>query len=201
MSGGDVREVSETIPGNSRVVRTLGVVLAGGRGTRLGLGPKALLVLGGETLVARARRTLMTLCDEVVTVAPRGVAERLDVEGVMEDSGEGPLGAMVAAFGSREFERALVLGVDFPLVTGEFLAELLGRLEGHDATMPVVDGVRQPLVACYSGAAAAQLGAAWRAGERSPLAAIAGLDVREEPGVAGLDNVNTLEDWERTRQW
>src|SRR5262249_32784657 len=55
-------------------MRTLGVLLAGGRGTRLGAGiPKALVVCGGRTLLARALATLDTLGDAVVVVAPRGL--------------------------------------------------------------------------------------------------------------------------------
>lgn len=62
-------------------MRTLGVLLAGGHGTRLGAGiPKALVTLGSETLLARARRTLDAVCDECVVCAPVEVAVTLGVE-------------------------------------------------------------------------------------------------------------------------
>lgn len=48
----------------------VGVLLAAGAGRRLGRGPKALLTVGGEPLVARAAMALLRGgCDEVVVVA------------------------------------------------------------------------------------------------------------------------------------
>ena len=50
---------------------TLGVIVAGGRGARLGLGrPKAFAEVGGMTLLARAEAVLAALCDAIVIAAP-----------------------------------------------------------------------------------------------------------------------------------
>ena len=54
---------------------TLGILVAGGQGSRLGLGiPKALAPFAGGTLLSHALATLRTASDEVVVCAPRSLA-------------------------------------------------------------------------------------------------------------------------------
>ena len=94
-------------------MRSLGVLLAGGRGTRLGTGiPKALMVCGGRTLLARALGTLATQCAQVVVVAPHGMelpvprAERVDDP----PDAHGPLAAWYASGARAKLEAALAAG-------------------------------------------------------------------------------------------
>lgn len=54
--------------------RILGLVPAAGGGARLGLGPKAALMLNGRTLAARAVAALNGLCGTVVVALPDGVS-------------------------------------------------------------------------------------------------------------------------------
>jgi len=185
---------------------TLGVLLAGGRGARLGgAGPKALARLGGETLLDRARRTLAAACDAVVVSAPPGIAVRLGVPDAVPDApgGAGPLAGVVAGLASRPYRRAIVLGVDFPLVRPATLTALLERLARFDAVIPEPGGVPQPLVAAYAARAAMILTEAWRRGERSIVAAARGLDALRmddqalaaiEGGPAVFFNVNAPAD-------
>ena len=69
-----------------------GMVLAGGRGVRLGAGiPKALVELDGIPLLDRAIDTLASCCGQVIVVAPRGIelgtfASRPAREDVMDTS-------------------------------------------------------------------------------------------------------------------
>jgi molybdopterin-guanine dinucleotide biosynthesis protein A len=188
------------------VVACLGVLLAGGRGTRLGLEvPKALARLGGLTLLERGLATLRASCDAVVVAAPAWLALPLDPLARVDDvSGAGgPLAGLVAGLGARSFERALALGVDFPLVSPGLLEALRDRLGAHAAVLPAPGGVLQPLVAAYAPGAVAALAAALRAGERSPTRALRGLGVLAlddaalatlPGGPASLHNVNTAGD-------
>jgi molybdopterin-guanine dinucleotide biosynthesis protein A len=163
-------------------VDTLGVVLAGGRGSRLAAGvPKAHATLLGRTLLARAVATLETLCDAVVVAAPAdlplGAFEAL--RATDPPHAAGPLAGLVAGLGVHAHGRALVLGVDFPLITGAHLASLrdqLGR-SAAPAVAPCPAGVMQPLVSALLGAAAEPLAAALANGERSPAAAFTALGV------------------------
>jgi molybdopterin-guanine dinucleotide biosynthesis protein A len=155
--------------------RTLGILLAGGHGSRLALGlPKALVRVGGLTLLERALAVLGALCDEVVVTAAADLA--LPVAGsqhVADPPGcSGPLAGLVAGLEARPFERAIALGVDFPLMRAGMLRALADRLAGHPAVVPVPDGLPQPLAAAYAPRAVGPLAASLAAGERAALPAV-----------------------------
>ena len=193
-------------------MRSLGVLLAGGRGTRLGTGiPKALMVCGGRTLLARALGTLATQCAQVVVVAPHGMelpvprAERVDDP----PDAHGPLAAMVAGLASRPFDEALVFAVDLPLVTPAALAALRALRGNALAVMAAPRDLPQPLAAWYAAGARAKLEAALAAGERSVIAACATLAPRlvrdnvlemMSEGGGFQWNVNTFEDLARAER-
>ena len=154
------------------MIRTLGVLLAGGRGARLG-GPKARLRVAGETLLARAVRELSPCCDETVVVAPDGLELDTSLARVNDRIPQaGPLSALVAGLESREFERALALAVDLPRLTGEKLEKLLAAHAGEIATVPAPGGRAQPLAAVYSRAACAPLRQALESGGSALVPAV-----------------------------
>ena len=172
---------------------TLGILLAGGRGTRLGLGvPKALARVGGITLLERALDTLGRCCERVVVVAPRDLELAALPSAVgggavtrAFDPGEGPLGATVAALAAGAFTRAALLGVDFPLMRAEMIAGLLARLAyggageaAPPAVVPAPDGGPQPLAAAYAWSAVVALAEAFGRGERSIVTAVTDLGPR-----------------------
>jgi len=187
---------------------TLGILLAGGAGLRLGAGvAKAEVVVGDMTLRDRALATLAETCDAIVIVSPRSrtSAATLDDERWVEDEGAGPLSGIVAAIGADTFERALVLGVDFPLVRPRLLNALLDELHRTraKAVMCAPRGIPQPLVAAFGPAAAVELKRAFEAGERSITRAmtVLGAAVVSEDflmahggGLDELMNVNTPDD-------
>ncbi len=185
---------------------TLGVLVADGRGARLSLGmPKALARVGGRTLLERALETLRAACDEIVVAAPAGLhlpvppeARADDVTGI-----EGPLSGVVAGLAARPFARALVLGVDFPLLRPALLRSLADRLGDHAAAVPAPGGIPQPLAAAYAPRAAAALAERLAAGERAVTVAVLALEpllvgdaelARLEGGVESFFNFNTPED-------
>jgi molybdopterin-guanine dinucleotide biosynthesis protein A len=193
-------------------LKTLGVLLAGGRGRRLGAGiPKALVPCGGRTLLARAQATLDALCDTVVVVAPHDLdlpaasAVRIDdPPGTL-----GPLAAMVAGLGCQAFDEALVLAVDLPLVTASALAALRALRGDALAVIAAPGSLPQPLAAWYASGAHAALEAVLASGERSVIAACHALaprlvgddELATIPEGEGFQwNVNTVEDLERAER-
>ncbi|HVM12937.1 MAG TPA: molybdenum cofactor guanylyltransferase [Egibacteraceae bacterium] len=155
-----------------------GLVLAGGASRRMGT-DKALLEVAGETLAARAVRSLRTVCLEVIVASGDGsrlpVGDR-QVADALADAG--PLAGLVAGLDAAAHDLVAVTAVDLPFANPALLA-LLARLhQGEPAVVPRVDGRLQPLHAVYARSAADRLRALLAAGERSVTAAVRALDPR-----------------------
>ncbi|HTO90777.1 MAG TPA: molybdenum cofactor guanylyltransferase [Candidatus Sulfotelmatobacter sp.] len=161
-------------------MRTLGILLAGGRGSRLAQGsPKAKVLLEGETLFERAARELSAVCDEVVVVLPEDFELATSLPRVNDlIAAGGPLSALVAGLEARAFERALALGVDFPRLTASKLTRLLAAHGDHPATVPAPGGRPQPLTAVYSRTARLPLRQAFESGARAVTPAVMALGPR-----------------------
>lgn len=137
-------------------VTAAGVVLAGGRSTRMGTA-KADLEWHGSTLLYRAAAVLSRTVDgPVVVVAAPG--QRLpalpDAVAVVEDpvEGLGPmqgLAAGLAAVADRA-EVAFVCSTDLPFLHPAYVRCVLrGLTGGAEVALPVARGFRQPLAAAY----------------------------------------------------
>jgi len=190
---------------------TRGVLVAGGRGERLGPDAiKALAVVGGITLLARAIAVLAQVCDEIVIAAPAEIEPlpnaRVPLRRVPDRAPGGcPLAGVVAAWDDG-CDRAIVLGVDFPLMRPGALAALVARMDatpGARAVVPAPGARLQPLAAVYGSAACSALTVAFDEGERSIVWAVKRLapQVLSDAELAllpgGLENffnLNTPED-------
>jgi molybdenum cofactor guanylyltransferase len=184
-------------------------VLAGGRSTRMGT-DKALLTLGGETLLARALKTLGAVASDVRIL---GSAERFGGYGpVVEDifPGCGPLGGIHAALSASPSELNLMLAVDLPFVHARFLNFLIGRAKACGATVTVArsGGRFQPLCAVYGKSFAEVAGQALREGKNKidPLFSSVSTAVIEQAELEAqgfspevFRNLNTPSDWEQAR--
>ncbi len=179
----------------------VGVILAGGRGRRMG-GAKALVALHGVPLIAYPLAALRAVTAEVAIVVKPDT--RLpDLPGltvwIEPSSPQHPLAGIVYALEMAGDRPVLVCASDLPFVT----AELLGRVAAARATAGRTDtaaavcahaGAMQPLLACYWPAAEPRL----RAGldELRPLRAVVAelRPVIIEVDAEALFNVNAPED-------
>jgi molybdopterin-guanine dinucleotide biosynthesis protein A len=163
--------------------RLTGVLLVGGGSTRFGM-PKALVVVDGETLAARAWRVLGDACDERIAVGKGGEELPFPVlaDGVEERAA---IHGLVAGLRAASTDVSVVLPVDTPNMTAGALRELAAAC--RDAAVTQFG----PLPGAYRKSALPAL----TSGERSIRRAIAGLDVAVvelEPSL--LVNVNTPAD-------
>jgi molybdopterin-guanine dinucleotide biosynthesis protein A len=125
-------------------------ILAGGKSSRMGA-DKAFLELGGQTLLAQALETAGRVTPLVRLL---GDKKRFGAFGtVIEDiyPGCGPLGGIHAALMNTTTDFNLMLAVDLPFISPEFLRYLVSQGEGSnaEATVPRVAGIFQPLCAVY----------------------------------------------------
>lgn len=134
----------------------VGVVLAGGRGRRLG-GDKAIVELEGRALVHYPIEALHSVCDDVVVVAKRdtllpslGGSAGLWIE---PDEPRHPLVGVAHALGLAAGRPVLAVAVDLPLVDAAVLRAILaadpGEGEGATVVAPHAYGRLQPLCALY----------------------------------------------------
>lgn len=180
-------------------------VLAGGHSSRMGA-DKALLTFRDRTLLSRALQTAAGASAKVVIVGQR---ERYAIYGeVVEDvfTGCGPLGGIHAALRATGTELNLVLSVDMPLMTAQFLRWLLEQARNASELIVVPDslGGQQPLCAVYRRPVYALAEQALEDGDykighlfqRVPTRFISEVELREagfSPQV--FRNVNTVEEY------
>jgi molybdopterin-guanine dinucleotide biosynthesis protein A len=114
---------------------------------------KALLHLGGQTLLERALALAHRVAPRVAVLGPRekyaATGERI-IEDEFSDCG--PLAGIHAALGASETDLNLILSVDMPFVPLKFFTYLLERARSRESvqvTVPRVGGIVQgTCVAC-----------------------------------------------------
>jgi molybdenum cofactor guanylyltransferase len=169
-----------------------GVLLVGGASTRFG-SPKALALIDGETLAARAWRLLGDACDERIAVGKRADGLELPFD-VIDDGSDvrAPIAGVVAGLRAARHDVVVVLPVDVP----RFTADALHRLA--DACLDVAVPPSGPLPGAYRRSALPALERALASNSLSLRDAIRELDV----AIVALDaallvNVNTPDDVRR----
>ena len=127
------------------------IVLAGGAATRLGGVDKALLEVGGATMLDRVLDAV-TGATTIVCVGPRKPTS-IPVTWTREDPpGGGPAAAVAAGLDAVREPVVVVLAVDVPLVTRDLVGSLVTTVTpgGDEAAMAIdAHGVPQPLIAAY----------------------------------------------------
>ena len=127
--------------------RSAGVVLCGGRSSRMGR-PKALLPWRGRRMVEHVCAVLGEVVDELVVVGSADLdLPPLDARRVTDrEPGLGPLAGIREGLEAITAPRAFVTATDAPFLTPALVRSLLAR---GDAVAPVVDGHVQTLCAVY----------------------------------------------------
>lgn len=183
-------------------------ILAGGKSSRMGR-DKASLKLNGRMLLTIMLDLAQSAAQQVRVCGSRERFGADAVEDVFPNCG--PLGGIHAALASSESEWNLVLAVDLPFVTPEFLNFLVAEAQRSQAvvTVPITDGRYQPLCAVYrrefGGIAESSLRRGWN--KIDPLFAETTVRKIEDAELNKLafdarmfDNLNTPEDFDRAQQ-
>ncbi len=191
---------------------TAGIILAGGRSTRMGR-DKALLPLPDNsrvTFVEHLASMLAAQCNEVILVvrniAQLALYEHLTISIVTDDAPDiGPLMGLYTGLQSINAPRALVTAVDMPFVQSGMITFLLSqRLEATSLLVPVVNDIPQVLFAVYPRTILPIIAERLQAGRRDPrslldVAPVQFIDearLREiDPELRSFINVNTPEDY------
>jgi molybdopterin-guanine dinucleotide biosynthesis protein A len=172
---------------------------------------KAFLQLGDKAFIQRACELAESVADSFLIV---GAPEKLSPFGpVIPDvhPGRGPLGGLYSALSASQTELNLILAVDLPLLTRDFLLNFraLAEREPAMADVPRVGGRLQPLCAFYKTNVGVEAERLLTSG-RNKLEALfdnVSLRVVEEDEIQRLGgspemflNVNAPEDYERAKR-
>ncbi len=182
------------------------MILAGGPSARMGR-PKAVLEVGGRTIIERTVGELQRVTDDIVVVAAPENAQEAKFEipagvRIVRDDREyqGPMLALARGLDVAACDVAFACSCDLPLLNGSVAAALVAILGDYDAVIPHVAGKLQPLHAVYRKRCSDALRALAARGEQR-LAAIADAvrtrrvterDLRRlDPALRSFINVNT----------
>jgi len=180
-----------------------GIVLAGGRSSRMGT-PKAWLDWHGATLLRRtcgivARGTggpvvVVRAPGQELPELPAGVR-------VVEDAreGKGPLQGLLAGLEAVDGDVAFAASTDMPFLHPRFVAAVCAAAADADAAVPHLGGFRQPLAAAYRIALAPLVADLVEQGQMKPAFLFERCRTRwleDLPHPESVRNLNAPEDYE-----
>jgi molybdenum cofactor guanylyltransferase len=181
-----------------------GLVLAGGRSTRMHRDKGALEYRPGETQIDVAMKLLEgRVTRAFVSVRAEQSAEnaRARHPQIVDRGGvEGPIAGIVAAMASHPDVAWLVLACDLPFLDAPTLDQLVAsRAPDGDATAfrSSHDGLPEPLCAIYEPRAAPKIAKHLADGRNCPRKFLINADTKllDQPNPRALDNVNTLDEY------
>jgi molybdopterin-guanine dinucleotide biosynthesis protein A len=186
-----------------------GIVLCGGRSTRMG-SSNALLPFGPETMLQRVVRLLGGVVSPIVVVAAadQALPELSDAVLVTRDEreGRGPLEGLRAGLQALpvEVDAAYVTSCDVPLLAPGFVRQMLEFSRGFDIAVIDVDGFAHPLSAVYRRTTLPHVEALLDADRLRPAylfdlvktRRVSPPEITADPELRTLRNLNTPEDYQ-----
>jgi len=188
-----------------------GIVLCGGRSTRMG-SPKALLPFGDETMLQRVVRLLGSVVSPLVVVAapdqslpdlPAAVSVTRD-----EREGRGPLEGLRAGLKAlpATVDAAYVTSCDVPLLVPAFALRMIDLMGDADIAVMEIDGFPHPLSAVYRRSTLPHVEKLLAEDRLRPVFLFDAVKTRRvrpeemisvDPQLLTLRNLNTREDYEQ----
>lgn len=192
-----------------------GLILAGGRGSRMGGRHKGNLKVGDTTFVQRLISEMKRETERIYLSYGECMREHYEGCIVLQDlyQGLGPIGGIYTGLRNCESDCLMVVACDMPFLKIELFRFLMGisaekeaGLSGCDVWIPVCGGRNHPLAAIYRKNTANVLETQIHAGDYRMGSVLkklktAYIEVRDAELVRMLCNVNTLEDYGRLKIW
>jgi molybdenum cofactor guanylyltransferase len=182
-------------------MKVTGIVLAGGKGTRMGGVDKGLQPLRGKPMAAWAIARLRPQVDEVVISANQNleVYRAFGYRVVSDEVGgfAGPLAGLHAGLKAATYPLVATVPCDSPFLPGDLVSRLSSALQTSDLAVARTGAQPHPVFALMKREVRESLEAFLASGGRKIDAWYADLDVIEVPFDDEADafrNINTLEE-------
>ncbi|HBV96097.1 MAG TPA: molybdenum cofactor guanylyltransferase [Desulfotomaculum sp.] len=186
-----------------------GIILAGGKSRRMGK-DKALLEIGGVTMIERVAGVVASVCTEVIIA---GGSNQLNIPGcrTVPDifPGCGPLCGLHAGLTAAGSRYSFAAACDIPFLDAGLMRRIIAEIEeGYDAVMLKTGQFFEPLFSVYSRDYARAAEECIKKGiykVTAPLELVSWKEVAVSPEeLAGLEralmNVNTPEEYRKARE-
>ena len=189
--------------------RAGGIVLCGGKSTRMGV-PKATLPFGPETMLQRVVRLLGTVVSPIAAVAAQGQAlPELPASVIItrdEREAKGPLEGLRAGLAALpdSVELAYATSCDVPMLAPGFVERMLELARDYDVAVMEIDGFAHPLSAVYRRTVLPSIEALLAQDRLRPVFLFDAVRTRRvraeemaaiDPQLRTLRNLNTREDY------
>ncbi|MDD5616209.1 MAG: molybdenum cofactor guanylyltransferase [Candidatus Methanoperedens sp.] len=191
------------------------LILAGGRGSRLGFREKALIEVKGKPLIAFVIEKLEKSVDEII-ISVRDDAQSKHLKTKFPNlryacdkyENTGPLAGILSGLSICKYEYCFIAACDMPFINENAVNFLFDKCRDHDAAIPQwSDGYFEPLHAVYNrNSMMSETKNSLEKGETTILAPILRLNVnyvpieeirKIDPDLKTFMNINTCEDLEK----
>ncbi|WP_066296556.1 molybdenum cofactor guanylyltransferase [Bacillus sp. FJAT-29937] len=131
-------------------MQTTGIIMAGGRSSRMGTN-KAMLPIGGKTVIERIVVELSKIVSNMVIVTNAFEDYQFLGLPMVQDQWKdmGPLAGIHAGLSASSTEKNLVVACDMPFISSQLGGILLTLLDDYQVAVPDVLGQLHPLFAAY----------------------------------------------------
>lgn len=127
-----------------------GVVLAGGKNSRMGL-DKGLLVVQGKKIIERTIEAMKAEVDEIIIISNGNNYEYLGYK-VYKDIVKncGPMGGIFTALSYSKTEKNFVVSCDMPFLSKELVSFIIENSDDFEISIPQHGEKLEPLCAVYN---------------------------------------------------
>jgi molybdenum cofactor guanylyltransferase len=127
-----------------------GVIMAGGKSSRMG-SDKGLLLFKGKMLVQYGIDLLKPFCSELLISTNNSDYLQFGLPLIADEIPDcGPMGGIYSALKASKTEYILAVACDMPFVTVATIQLLMEHIEGFDCVVPMVKDKLEPLCGVYS---------------------------------------------------
>lgn len=186
-------------------------ILAGGKASRMGGVNKALLEIGGRSMIEREIEVLDSIFDETIIITNnpehyQSLDKPLFVDVI---PGKGSLGGLYTGLIKAKNHYCFFVPCDMPFLNTKVIDYLLSSLDEHDIVIPRINGHLEPMHAIYSKKCIPFIQTLLEGDDLKIKQLFAEVDTFEisedcirnfDPAFDFIINVNTPEDFEKAKK-
>lgn len=127
-----------------------GVILAGGKNSRMG-SDKGMLIVDGKKIIERILEAIKPVVGEIIIISNGKNYDHMGYKvygDIIKDCG--PMGGIHAALSFCKTNKNLVVACDMPFLSREVLKQIINNSSDCDIAVPEFSGEVHPLCAVYS---------------------------------------------------